>query len=90
MILVLLYKKFEDIEFRKEEIMVHDKVREHIRRMEVRQGWLARRMGVSEGALSLMLTGKRRMTADELERLCAILCVSPEMFVKPEELDLKV
>ena len=68
--------------------MVHDRVREHIRRMEVRQGWLARRMGVSEGSLSLMLTGKRRMTVEESERLCAILCVSPEMFVKPEEVDL--
>ena len=69
--------------------MVHDRVRQHIRRMEVRQGWLARRMGVSEGALSLMLTGKRRMTVDELERLCAILCVSPETFVKPGDADLK-
>lgn len=67
--------------------MVHDRVREHIRRMEVRQGWLARRMGVSEGALSLMLTGKRRMTVDELEQLCAILCVSPETFIKPAEPD---
>lgn len=27
------------------------------------------------------------MTADELERLCAILCVPPDAFVKPEEVE---
>jgi DNA-binding Xre family transcriptional regulator len=53
--------------------MVHEKVKEHIRKMEVKQNWLARRMNLTDGALSLMLSGKRKMTADELERLCAIL-----------------
>jgi plasmid maintenance system antidote protein VapI len=66
--------------------MVHEKVREHIRKMEVKQNWLARRMNLTDGALSLMLSGKRKMTADELERLCAILCVSADTFIKPDEL----
>lgn len=43
---------------------------------------------MSEVALSLILTGKRKMTADELEQLCAILCVPPDAFVKPEEVKL--
>lgn len=68
--------------------MVHERVREHIRRMEVKQSWLARRMNLTEGALSLMLAGKRRMTVDELERLCAILCVSADLFIKPDGLKL--
>ena len=54
--------------------------------MEVKQSWLARRMNLTEGALSLMLAGKRKMTADELERICAILCVSADLFIKPDEL----
>lgn len=68
--------------------MVHERVRDYIRHTQTKQGWLARRMQVSEGALSLMLAGKRKMTADELERLCAIFCVSPETFIKPDELKL--
>ena len=68
--------------------MVHERVREHIRQMQVKQCWLSKRMHMSEGALSLILAGKRRMTVDELERLCAILCVPPDMFVKPEEVKL--
>ena len=68
--------------------MVHEKVKEHIRKMEVKQNWLARRMNLTDGALSLMLSGKRKMTADELERLCAILCVSADTFIKPDELKL--
>lgn len=68
--------------------MVHERVREHIRQMQVKQNWLAKRMRMSEGALSLILTGKRKMTVDELERLCAILCVPPDAFVKPDEVKL--
>ena len=66
--------------------MVHERVKEHVRRMEVKQSWLARRMNLTEGALSLMLAGKRKITADELERICAILCVSADLFIKPDEL----
>lgn len=68
--------------------MVHERVREHIRQMQVKQNWLSKRMQMSEGALSLILAGKRKMTVDELERLCAILCVPPDAFVKPEEVKL--
>ena len=45
--------------------MVHERVREHIRQMQVKQSWLAKRMYLSEGALSLILAGKRKMTVDE-------------------------
>ena len=41
--------------------MVHERVREHIRQMQVKQSWLAKRMYISEGALSLILAGKRKM-----------------------------
>ena len=68
--------------------MVHERVREHIRQMQVKQSWLAKRMYLSEGALSLILAGKRKMTVDELERLCAILCVPSDTFVRPEEVKL--
>lgn len=67
--------------------MVYERVREHIRQMQVKQSWLSKRMQMSEGALSLILAGKRKMTADELERLCAILCVPSDAFVKPEEVN---
>ena len=68
--------------------MVHERVREHIRQMQVKQNWLSKRMRMSEGSLSLILAGKRKMTVDELERLCAILCVPPDAFVKPDEVKL--
>lgn len=65
--------------------MVHDRVRKHIRLMQVKQNWLARRMYISESTLSMILAGRRRMTVDELENLCAILCVPVSTFVKPED-----
>lgn len=68
--------------------MVHERVREHIRQMRVKQNWLSKRMHMSEGALSLILAGKRKMTVDELEQMCAILCVPPDAFVRPEEVKL--
>ena len=68
--------------------MVHERVREHIRQMKVQQNWLSKRMCMSEGALSLILAGKRKMTVDELERMCAILCVPPDAFVKPEDVEI--
>lgn len=68
--------------------MVQRRVRDYLQQVQVKQSWLARRMNLSEGALSLILAGKRKLTADELERLCAVLCVSAEMFVKPGEVDL--
>ena len=73
--------------FERKDIMVYERVREHIRQMQVKQSWLSKRMQMSEGALSLILAGKRKMTADELERLCAILCVPSDAFVKPEEVN---
>lgn len=68
--------------------MVHDRVREYVHNTQTKQSWLAQRMHLSEGALSLMLAGKRKMTADDLELFCAILCVPPEIFVKPKEVNL--
>lgn len=80
--------KYKIIDFRKGNVMVHERVREHIRQMQVKQNWLSKRMQMSEGTLSLILAGKRKMTPDELERLCAVLCVPPDAFVKPEEVKL--
>ena len=39
--------------------MVHERVREHIRQMQVKQSWLAKRMYLSEGALPRKNDGGR-------------------------------
>lgn len=70
--------------------MVHTRVKEHLSKMQVKQNWLARRMNISESSLSMILAGKRRMTVDELECLCAVLCVPVSTFVKPDELLITV
>ena len=69
--------------------MVYERIREYLKRAEIKQSWLAARLGLSAGSLSLILSGRRKLTADEVETLCATLCVPPDVFIRPDERTLK-
>ena len=42
---------------------------------------VAANMGFTESKLSLLLSGKRKMSVDEYAKLCRVLAVKPERFM---------
>ena len=55
-----------------------------IEKKGVKLSWLASETGITIYALSNMVNGKRKITADELFKISKALKVSPEIF-EPEE-----
>jgi len=61
------------------------RVRTYIDMRDVSRKRVALNMGVSESKLSLMLSGKRRMTVDDYEALCNAMAVDPKLFYETGE-----
>lgn len=62
-------------------IPMHERLRhyvDHVAKLSRKQ--VAINMGVSESRVSLILSGKRRLSVDEYERFCAAIAVSPLKF----------
>lgn len=59
---------------------VHQKVREWISAAGISQKSIAIDMGISESRLSYMLSGRRRMTADDFILICKVAHISPKQF----------
>lgn len=57
------------------------KLNDYLKGHGISQAFLAEKLGVSAAKLSMMLNGKRKMTADELMRICKELKVSPDYFL---------
>ena len=57
------------------------KLNEYLKEHGISQIFIAEKLGVSPTRMSMMLNGKRKMTADDLIKICKILKVSPEMFM---------
>ena len=52
-------------------------------RKELKLSSLAEKSGISKTRFSMILNCHQAMRVDELERVCEVLGVSPEMFIKP-------
>ena len=56
------------------------RVRNYINTQPVCRKQVAINMGISESKLSMLLSGKRRLTVDEYINLCSAISVSPMFF----------
>ena len=61
---------------------VSERVRAYVVEKELSQKLIAKNMNISEGRLSLMLNGKRRMTVEDYLNLCNAMAVSPIKFLE--------
>lgn len=57
------------------------KINDYLKEHGISQTFIAEKLGISRTRMSMMLNGKRKMTADDLIKICKILKVSPEMFM---------
>jgi transcriptional regulator with XRE-family HTH domain len=64
-----------------DQITIRERVREYIVGKDLSQKIIAENMNISEARLSLMLTGKRRMTVDDYLAICKAISVPPIRFL---------
>lgn len=57
--------------------MVHERVSAAVEKSGLKQKVIAERIGVSEQTFSAMLSGRRKIYADEFFNLCIVLGVMP-------------
>ena len=61
---------------------VYERVRDYIDRKGLKQSAIAIKADISKQTLSAMLSGRRKMYADDLQALCKALDVRPELFIE--------
>ena len=66
-------------------MVVQTRVAEYIRKMGIKQTVICEKTGISVSALSAMLTNRRKMTADEFEKICIAIRKSPNDFMVVKE-----
>ena len=66
-------------------MVVQTRVAEYIRNMGIKQTTICEKTGISVSALSAMLTNRRKMTADEFEKICIAIEKSPNDFMVTKE-----
>ena len=65
---------------------IHERIRQYVDDIaQLSRKQVALNLGVSESKLSLMLAGKRKITVDEYENICAVLAVKPSRFLSAEQ-----
>jgi transcriptional regulator with XRE-family HTH domain len=57
-----------------------DALRQYIKERGLKQGYIAREAGMTDGRLSMLLRGNLKMYADDYFTLCGVLGVSPNTF----------
>ncbi len=57
---------------------------EYLKEKGISQSFLARRTGIGMSKLNPALHGKRRLTVEEYQQICAALEVPPQRFLTPE------
>lgn len=60
---------------------IEKEICKYVKNNNVPQKLLASKSGMTENAMSLMLNGKRKLSADEYIRICDALCVPLERFI---------
>jgi len=62
-------------------VPICERVRQYIVEKNLSQKIIAENMNTSESRVSLMLTGKRRMTVDDYLAICKAISVPPTRFL---------
>lgn len=61
---------------------VNKKLKKYLEENGIKQSFLIASTGISQEKISNMMTGKRKITADELSKICQALGVSADLFLK--------
>ena len=62
------------------DLPMYERLCRYIRNNDVSRKLIAINCGISQSQLSLLLSGKRRLTVDCYERLCRAMAVDPRKF----------
>jgi len=66
---------------------IYTQIKKHIEENGIKQGYIAKLLGITECKLSLMLGGKRKISLEEYEFICYVLGVSVDKFMQPKKLE---
>jgi len=61
-----------------------ERVKFYLVKNGLKQKVVAEKCGFNPNIFGMMISGKRKMTVDELEIICAVLNVAPSEFIKPD------
>lgn len=64
---------------------VQSRISAYLKKMGISQRSVCEKTGIREDAMSAMLNGKRKMTADEFEKICLALEKSPNDFILSDQ-----
>lgn len=64
---------------------VQSRISAYIERMGISQASICKKTGIRPDTMSAMLNGKRKMTADEFEKICFAIEKSPNDFILVEQ-----
>lgn len=60
--------------------MIATNIKKYLDDNGIKQGWLAKKIGISPVRMSYYMNGKRKLKADMFIQICQTLSVSPETF----------
>ena len=63
---------------------VNERINTHIKKTGLKKCFIAEKAGYTPKQFSEMLTGKKKIYVEDLERICQALKCSPETFIKPD------
>jgi len=63
---------------------IQKRIKNYVKNTGLKQRIIAERAGYTEKQFSAMMTGRKRITAVDVEWICSALDVSPSEFIKPE------
>lgn len=63
---------------------VYERINIHIKSSGMKQYAIAQKAGYTPKQFSAMMTGRRSIFGDDVERICAALGVPVDEFIKPE------
>ena len=64
---------------------VQSRISEYIKQMGIKQVTICEKTGIPKDALSAILNNKRKMSADEFEKICIAIEKSPNDFMLVEQ-----
>lgn len=65
--------------------MVQERLARYIREMGIKQSVISQKTGLDPVTISAIMTGRRKLTADEFEKICIALKKQPNDFMRLEQ-----
>lgn len=64
---------------------IFERINAYVKGSGIKQYVIAQKAGYTPKQFSAMMTGRKNVSGDDVERVCAALNVPPEEFIKPEQ-----